>query len=440
LKLPPELLIVIFSHLGRNSSDLRRVTHVCSRWRAIAVNTPPLWTDINVHLKSGFNRKLQALLSRTDLFLNRAGDLPLDVKWHMPKNTKSAPLFYDLFRRKGSFGRWRTLSIDLNEDINHPLGDLRDIDKFSNLESLILMRSPPPAYLERISATITSKLCKLELGPSFRCSPKFTVDYNRIFEHIYDISLWIGADLTAVPLPPNVRMLDSYGVPEWPIPHVQHMFLVVINLRMLLPLRLENLVSLLFHQARGLMRDMSITLPNLLWLGIYGDGLAALEALKTPLLQTLDIRCPRLRNQTVNGPLVAALKRGFEAPNLLNLFLEVGLDGAATLEVVRIFPNVSHVDLHFRHAGHAQEVLSHVFPRQRDLTICPILDVLFVVLGVPPRDNVQWEECVRNTGSNIGEPLWLVTSEWPGGTFGAEVTPRTGEKTPYIEPWVRDAC
>ena len=400
------------------------------------MNAPVLWTDIKISLKSSSNRRIQALLSRTDLFLDRAGDLLLDVEWHMFGNAKSVPLFYDLFRRKSSFGRWRTLSVDLNEDIKHPLGELRDIDRFSNLEALNLMRPPPPAYLEHISATVTSKLHGLELGPKFNYLPKVAMDYSRIFEQIYHIVIWRRVDLTAVPLPPNVHMLNGDIMPSWPIPHVQHLFMNLIDLGMLSSLRLENLVSLQFQQVEGFMPDMSITLPNLLWLVIRGEGFTALAALKAPSLHTLRIKCPQLPNQTIDGPFVTALKKGFEARDLLILSLGVNLDGPATLEVIRIFPNVSRVHLYYCDAEHAQTILSQIFPHPRDLTTCPFLNDLRVFLDVPPHDNAQWEGCVRNIATNIGDPLWNVNSDWPGGAFDAPTNPGT-QKTRSIYPWVR---
>jgi len=123
-----------------------------------------------------------------------------------------------------------------------------------------------------------------------------------------------------------------------------------------------------------------------------------------------------------------------EARSLLILSLNANLDGPATLEVVRVFPNLSRVDLHYRNAEHAQTILSRVFPHTRDLSICPFINDLRIILDAPLHNNAQWKKCVRDIGTNIGSPLWMVTSEWPGGTFSAPITRGIRPKTPEIYP------
>ncbi|KDN48386.1 hypothetical protein RSAG8_02978, partial [Rhizoctonia solani AG-8 WAC10335] len=90
--LPPEILSRIF-HLVVTSQpcakrDYRRIpevavpaypivlSHVCSRWREITLDSPTLWSHLDIATSQLLNR--QRLHDRTELHLNQVGQLPLD--------------------------------------------------------------------------------------------------------------------------------------------------------------------------------------------------------------------------------------------------------------------------------------------------------------------------------------------------------------------------
>ncbi|EUC55368.1 F-box-like domain protein, putative [Rhizoctonia solani AG-3 Rhs1AP] len=82
--LPPEILFRIF-HLVLSSQPCAKrdypypivLSHVCSRWRDITLNSPSLWSHLDIATSQLLNR--QRLYDRTELHLNQVGQLPLDL-------------------------------------------------------------------------------------------------------------------------------------------------------------------------------------------------------------------------------------------------------------------------------------------------------------------------------------------------------------------------
>jgi F-box-like len=437
-KLPPEILIGIFSLLGRNSRDLERVTAACGRWRAIAVQIPYLWTTIVIDLKELDKKQAQKLLSRVDLFLSRAGDLRLDVEWHTGTKSEFLSLFHTLFKQKGTFNRWRTLTLEMEQTLTFPSGDIREVDKFSSLEYLKFVSTPSLSFLRIINATASTKLRMLELGSRFRCSPTFPVDYSRILGLISTLHIWSRVVLPKVTIPSNITTLQAYMQPEIPMPHVRHLFLKKLFLESFSSFCPENLVTLMIHVSiTRLVDGKTISLPRLLWLGFRGAASANIGVFKVPSLHTLSVKWEGKEAQSFDGPVVTGLRSSFEAPKLLILFLDIFLDGQSTLEILKQFPDISRVDLYFYDTKHALDTLSNVFPDHRDITVCPNLDFLRVILTASPSAVGEWKQSVRKTASNIGEPFWRLESKWPDGRYSKFISRGgTQQKVPCIHPWL----
>lgn len=84
-RLPPEILIHILSELvltsdPPSSSNLVAATHVCRRWRTIALDCPVLWTSI-----------VGANLHKTETFVHRSRDMLLDIHLHLVSFFKRRP-------------------------------------------------------------------------------------------------------------------------------------------------------------------------------------------------------------------------------------------------------------------------------------------------------------------------------------------------------------
>ncbi|KAI5894196.1 uncharacterized protein SCHCODRAFT_01336280 [Schizophyllum commune H4-8] len=99
-RLPTELLSLVFlasayEPNGRPHLDLHFVplilTHVCARWRAIAVNMPPLWHrfDLRPCLEKGCAREL------ADTCAERAKAIGLDISYHELSFNESDGSWYD---------------------------------------------------------------------------------------------------------------------------------------------------------------------------------------------------------------------------------------------------------------------------------------------------------------------------------------------------------
>lgn len=84
-QLPEEVLLAVFTEVQRDSrlTDWHQITHVCQRWRAVAIGAPILWTkpDTRKH-------------DYTILFLarSRAGTLNISSKFGISTNTLAAIL------------------------------------------------------------------------------------------------------------------------------------------------------------------------------------------------------------------------------------------------------------------------------------------------------------------------------------------------------------
>jgi hypothetical protein len=435
MKLPPEILSIIFNYLGRNTRDLAQVTGVCKRWRGIAIHYPYLWTSIIIKTRGLSWRQLKRHFSCINLSLDRAGDLLLDIGWHSG-NAQSARMFYNLFHTKGTFDRWKTLSLDIDHDVDHPLAPIREVDKFSNLKYLKLVSNPPYSYLDLIGTTAT-KLHTLELASNFRCPLSFHTEYKDILERITTLNVWSQIVIPIAPLPQNVTNLHVYTMPNLPITHVRHLFVTAVGREFFSAQKLGNLVTLLInHSVEDSHTDLPITLPNLLWLGFKGNAFITIGAFIVPSLHTLSIKCRGHETQTVDGRLLSALWRGFEAPKLLMLFLDIILDGPATSAILRLFPEVSRVDIYCSDAEHGHDILSQVFSERRDPSLCPKLDVLRVLLDVPPSDEIKWKQSVRDTANRIGRPFWLLESKWHEGRVTTVLGNRRTQKIACIHPWV----
>jgi F-box-like len=435
-KIPPEILIVIFSLMDRNSRDIKQITAVCGRWREIALHIPYLWTKIVIDLRGRNQEQVHRLLCTVELFLDRAGSLPLDVAWAASRESDLDSLFYTLFRQKGTFNRWKTLILEIDQGTVLPVCEIREVDRFSSLENLKFLSNPPLALLDIVNRTSGAKLRTLELGSTFRCSPTFIAEYGGLLEHIDRLHVRSGVILPLITTASNITILDAHRTPGIPMPSVRHLRLTKLHLSSFHIFHPENLVTLLIsgsisHAPAGL----TIILPRLLWLGFGGTSCSNIAAFKVASLHTLSIRWEGQEPQSYDGPFVTGLRSGFEAPKLLILDLNVLLNGHSTLEILRLFPNLSRVNLYFPDSNHGKETLSYAFPDRRDVTVCPSLDILRVILKAPPTSVSTWKGLVGEIACNIRESFWKLESKWPGGGYSKCIGIGDRPKAASIHPW-----
>ncbi|TDL16115.1 hypothetical protein BD410DRAFT_647601 [Rickenella mellea] len=161
-RLPDEILANVFG-IGHISSDDHKfsltVSHVCHRFRAVALNTPLLWTRICTH----FVPRL------TKAFISRAGQMHLDVTFSWQKKLQSKRMDKNLEILRPNSHRWRSLrlhsvpSISQVQSLRHQLSQPRYLDCFdetypdhlaiftNSVQSFKAFHIPPRSHRLRIT-------------------------------------------------------------------------------------------------------------------------------------------------------------------------------------------------------------------------------------------------------------------------------------------------
>jgi len=405
------------------------------------VETPHLWTKINVHLMNITKKKTRSLIYITERFLDRTGNLQLDVELHASGGSGVENLvtrFFELFKRKGTFSRWRSLSLNVSEDMTLPFcfPEVRDIDKFTNLKYIKFVSRPPRTCLDLISTTVTSNLHTLELGAHYFCLHNFHEEYRRIIGLITVIHLWSTVHLPGkYPFPPNVTTMQAYALPDIPIPDIKHLYVKTLKIELFSSLNPVNIVSMIIHVSiSGSPANVTVNLPNLLWLTLKQKAFFALQAFKAPSLHTLVIENSLLEVQTIQGPLIHVL-RSFHVSKLLMFFLDIRLDSGATGEVMRLFPELSRLELHYPDAESAQKALRHVYSSGENYDICPDMDVIKIILDAPPSEEFAWKQVVWDLAEEVGRTFWRLDTSWPGGAYSRNVGRGKRKRVRFIYPW-----
>lgn len=407
--LPLEILVHIFELLGRNSKSLAQVTEVCADWRAIAISTPYLWTRINVRYRSLNENQILDLLKYVSLSLDRTGDLLLDIQWHSRSaNPEYTKLFFNLFQEKAPFNRWKSLSWGLHRSSAHELPGLREADNFSNLASLDLFHSPPDVYLDLISKTVTKKLHSLNFWYGFQYSPFSVPQYAKLFSHVKKIETGKGVVLPALLFPSNVTELHLGWPPSQPIINIKHLSIKQpVHILQLVSIDYSNLQSLNFCPI-GMCDNTTINLPRVRRLGYYGTSYRFIKYIKAPMLHTLEIgdRISVWQEEA----LLLGLENGFEAPKLSSLYVSPRPISKFLGKVMQLFPYLKGLYIMAYDENDAKASLADVFPEPGT---SPSLVSLYLRLEVAPLNKLDWRSYVESTASRIGEPLRIMTVEWP---------------------------
>ncbi|KAF5324593.1 hypothetical protein D9611_004082 [Ephemerocybe angulata] len=128
--LPNEILSTIFLEVQRNgkANGVRAtevtMSHVCSRWRDIALTLPPLW-NVFQHCQARSRSSVQSTEERLRAYLERSGDLPFDlwIDFTTKRNLRGHRLLSLLHIVIPHLHRCRVLH--LLSDQNHPLHEFQ---------------------------------------------------------------------------------------------------------------------------------------------------------------------------------------------------------------------------------------------------------------------------------------------------------------------------
>ncbi|KAF8346061.1 hypothetical protein F5887DRAFT_1282065 [Amanita rubescens] len=130
-KLPPDVLRSIFHFSNQTRAEfplskrgvglrLLRITHVCSAWRQLALETPALWSELCIYLSSADRSRHHQRLSSARQWFARAQDMPrslfIDLVWLGSYND---PYLHDVWEQILKFmALYRLRDLELEYPIN----------------------------------------------------------------------------------------------------------------------------------------------------------------------------------------------------------------------------------------------------------------------------------------------------------------------------------
>ncbi|KAI0637345.1 hypothetical protein C8Q77DRAFT_1097128 [Trametes polyzona] len=155
--LPPELLTMIFSFVEASSEedckDLLNITHVCNRWRAVAIGTPVLWTRISFTHSGG-----------VDAFLQRSKNQPLHVTVH----TRELVLVSTIRSLTKEIHRTRSLKVAIPASFALNVVAKKLFGHTPQLEELCLERLPQHEEERRFTVAFPMEPADFDGAPALR--------------------------------------------------------------------------------------------------------------------------------------------------------------------------------------------------------------------------------------------------------------------------------
>jgi hypothetical protein len=426
-KLPVELTLLIFGLCLPGIRARLDLTHICREWRSIAINSPFLWTFIQMDIDfAPYSKRSDNLISLLDIQLGRTNGLPLDVEWLSNTSLGFDPRLLDLIRQKGPFSRWRTLKVRFMA-VEAFAPDSCDV--FSNLESLIILPSIFNRILQTIEWTTTSKLQFLELQDQ-GTQVKWEADYmgmvGRLTQRITRLKISSGDTL---PIARNIRKVLASAQATHYIPYLKEYTLSLCHFGYSSQRNLESLTRLTVTLGLEMHRDAKVYLPALRHLALGALITGSHSKIDAPVLQTLHL-LPVIPGNAHVQRMITGLHLG---DYILSPTKSITLDVCLSQYTAGIFlehsPRVEQVSLSFEDAVSADKMLErmegviHVDETEEIVLIgrlCENMGELRINLGYEICDLEAWKkrasrfvEGRRTLGS---EPR--VYASWKGeGTY-----------------------
>ncbi|RDB19392.1 hypothetical protein Hypma_013565 [Hypsizygus marmoreus] len=136
-----------------------RMSHVCQRWREIALATPELWSALHFEFPAFHILDEKVASDAINIWLNRSGSCSLFISVH---NTQHYPQSATFLKTIAAFSkRWKGVSFNL---------DLKDLEAFATLrsEDVPLLRSLHIDYDSTTDPNILSKVLFVKQAPLLR--------------------------------------------------------------------------------------------------------------------------------------------------------------------------------------------------------------------------------------------------------------------------------
>ncbi|KIM21881.1 hypothetical protein M408DRAFT_29195 [Serendipita vermifera MAFF 305830] len=150
---PDDILRLIFEHAVQNEIEMAEdkrqwvavwLSHVCSRWRSVAVSTPRIWSHMNFTIRASgpfSNEPLKA-------FLSRAKSVPISLTLEFQFGNHSAAGLVRAYQLLGAstvqFSHFSTLEIHIDTASSYSYLDRFPPFIFTTIDSLILSVSAHP--------------------------------------------------------------------------------------------------------------------------------------------------------------------------------------------------------------------------------------------------------------------------------------------------------
>lgn len=165
-RLPTELIVEIFLHYRMKPHHLKHnsvpwtLSHICHRWRIIALNMPTLWSDLpSMRLGSMEKHHLKRRIASLSTLLTRSGNYGLT--FHLAKTataTLDDAVLTMLFEHSE---RWASVSLFISEDVCAHFAKIKG--RISSLRSLNLLLTRT-GHLHVDMFEIAPKLREVTLG------------------------------------------------------------------------------------------------------------------------------------------------------------------------------------------------------------------------------------------------------------------------------------
>ncbi|KAF7322129.1 F-box domain-containing protein [Mycena kentingensis (nom. inval.)] len=228
--LPAELLVEIFLHHRDNSllrtagqrlclTQLKTLAMVCYHWRQVVLNTPALWTDVNIDGRIWRDpaRLVDATRALEDV-LQRSANTSISIRVNYPNR--------DLFVRAwrlivATAHRWRSAKFVHCGECTAPLDLFSDISRMETLEIVLNSHGPSAdSWLEAVRRiSCAPRLCDLALTGHFDVAHLPLEQLRRV--SLGDLSTTslpiIFAILPRLVAPLKLTLVPSWGPPPLPL-------------------------------------------------------------------------------------------------------------------------------------------------------------------------------------------------------------------------------
>jgi hypothetical protein len=349
-QLPTELLLFIFHYNNSGVKDRLRLTHVCKRWREIAIASGSLWTSIDITPAStASDEQFANFISLLDLQFVRTQNLPLDVVWHIHHDIDRTTTVITHIKQNGPFHLWKSLTLSARA-----LFPCHSLDGFPNLESLIILPSHTLDVILTINRTTTSKLRSLDISQSGIYDKNVDFFYGAMLHHI--TSLVLGntnvenKNVTLPPFPANIIDIEAQSRSTHPFPHVKTYKLTHGIFREDHIIDLQSLTTLVITRSFSVRQNCQLVLPSLRSLVCTAISLGHNAILDAPVLEALEFRedVARILNMTQNrfGYMKDVLAHpGYLLSPTKSLFLDVPLPSDLIVMILTRYSRLEKVTL-----------------------------------------------------------------------------------------------